>query len=718
MRVHKIKHVGIKLKNRIMGLFSNVNIYRDHKIFLTQSIKFKLMGSFLILILLIVMFGILAYSKASKAIINNHEESTMLSVDLIGQYLAQGLDAVETKATEIALEQKTVDYYSGKLKDDRFDEFNTYTEISNSIKAKASKDKFIYNINIFGEYGNDITYMGVLPSDAEGPYLYSKFIDSLEIKKQTDTKMTDTKKIGIWSGYHTALDKELHISEDTYCMSLYRPLRNIANKQIGYVVIDVRMDFINDILDKANFGEGSVTGVITNDGREIVKDNVESGLLQQSFYKKAMTEEMTTGKESVVFNSEECLFIYSKLAVSNAMIYTIIPMSSITELVRNLGFIITICALAACLIAVIIGTYLTTVISGSIHKANKVLEQAATGDLSGELRINRKDEFRILAVCMNQTLESIKELIRKMMSVSSTLSLSTEQVARNSSVLLSATQDISKTVEDIEQGIYQQANDTQNCLLQMNTLASQINTLTDNAASIDLITENAKEIINDGLTTVNALSDKVKSTSAVTGEVIEKIEGLNKDSKAISEITDAINMIASQTSLLSLNASIEAARAGEAGYGFGVVAQEIGKLAEQSLNAAKKIDVIIQQIQKRTTDTMSTANQVEATVAQQVEALVTTVNAFSGINSEVEKLAYNMKIMSKGMKEMEQVKVETLLAMESISAISEETAAATSELGSTATNQLNAVVALEQAARVLSEDSRDMEQSVKIFKVK
>ena len=208
-----------------------------------------------------------------------------------------------------------------------------------------------------------------------------------------------------------------------------------------------------------------------------------------------------------------------------------------------------------------------------------------------------------------------------------------------------ATEEISNSVNDIEQGVMQQAIDAESCLHQMSDRADKINVVYNNTNSI---------------------------------------------------------------------ASIEAARAGHAGLGFSVVAEEIRKLADQSMAASDEIGHIIKRINDQTKKTVKTAKSAESIVLSQEDVLNNTIEVFNNINQHVEKLSDNLDQIAGG---IEQAKDDTLRAIESISATAEESSAAASQLGTTAENQLSEVNRLNDVVQQLHDDSVNLENTIQIFKI-
>jgi methyl-accepting chemotaxis protein len=311
----------------------------------------------------------------------------------------------------------------------------------------------------------------------------------------------------------------------------------------------------------------------------------------------------------------------------------------------------------------------------------------------------------------------MRGLIEEVQGVGGKVDNSAEILSETTEQLLTATKDITSTIENIEQGIVQQASDTEQCLILMTTFSEEINKVNGSAYEIEQIANNTKPITNEGLIIMDELSGKAKETSDITQIVIEKVEEFKTLSTDISVIVETMSMIADQTNLLSLNAAIEAARSGEAGRGFTVVAQEIRKLADKSLQSVAQVQSIVEDIQVKANETVITARRAEDVVDSQMKSLDKSVQMFGNINQHVGDLVGNLNDILAGIKHIETAKEDVLTAIESISAVSEETAASAEEMSITATNQIGSVEGLKQAANALAEDAGKLNLSLKRFKI-
>lgn len=669
-----------------------------------RGIQVKLIGAFMIPVILFVIIGFMIYSKCSTTLNSTYEASANTSVGTLEEYLGLGFENIELMATRLSINSSITSYYTGsEVKSE-----SMLMDAKVALSNESTADKFIDHIIVCAKSGTACSEKGAIRGD-----VYNAFVESEEGKNvESEIGMGS-----MWISSHPAIDEVTGYDSDEYALSLVTVLKNNSNKSVGYIFIDVKTSFIQDILDNAQISDNSIKGFVLEDGSQVLSGDSDIKFADTDFYQEALAGENLQGSKEVSYEGADYLFTYSRIEGTNMLVCAMVPqkeiMAGAQAILRYTLIAVAICAV----IAIVVGSVLASGISKAIRKVNRVLKKTSDGDLTGQLSMKRKDEFNVLSSSITNMIGSMKDLILKMTNVSGHVSDSAVQVGTNSEVLLEVTKDITEAVDYINSGISQQAQDTESCLEQMNGLAERINVVHENTDEISEIAQEAQEAIENGMVIVANLGEKVQGTTEVTETIIREIRELNKESIAINSIIGTINEIAEQTNLLSLNASIEAARAGEAGRGFAVVSEEIRKLAEQSGNAGNQIGEIINHIQERLAATIETAGLAGESVAFQTEALNNTVDVFKNISQQVSKLAEDVEKITQSVGGIEQAKEDTMNAIESISTTSNQTESASEELARSTEKQLQAVEVLNDAVKRLQMDAEDLDTSVSIFKV-
>ena len=293
-------------------------------------------------------------------------------------------------------------------------------------------------------------------------------------------------------------------------------------------------------------------------------------------------------------------------------------------------------------------------LSDYVNEISAILQCMATGDLTED-----SDEITDFLGDFASIKESFVHILKRFNSTLTNIQTSADEVEEGAN-------GISQSSQALAEG----ATDQASAIQQLDaTVTSVANMATESARE----TQQAYDDIQKTVSDAEQEKEKVK-------ELTDEMRRIYEISSEIGNIIVTIENIASQTNLLSLNASIEAARAGEAGKGFAVVADQIGKLAADSANSAAETKELI----SKTVQEIEKGNAVTETVSQSFDRVIASMNTFADVAHQINETAVNqasaLEQVNQGIDQLSAAVQNTASSSEESAAISEQLSAKAEEL--------------------------------------
>ncbi len=331
------------------------------------------------------------------------------------------------------------------------------------------------------------------------------------------------------------------------------------------------------------------------------------------------------------------------------------------------------------------------------------LTRVAEGDLTvrvAEQDTKRKDEIGDIARGVKKLTAELNEIVKSIQVSSKEVSDFSELMNESVSRISETVSSVNLAVEDIAKGATSQATET----MQANSQVAQIGDAIEVAvAEVEHLSVSAKKMDEYSIDADKTLQELLiisKEADDAVNEIKKQTNETNASVQQIEKATDMITAIASQTNLLSLNASIEAARAGEAGKGFAVVADEIRQLAEQSRTSAEEIREIVAALIQNSDTSVKTMNNVSASIVTQNDKLDETLKVFGSLSAEVSSVMKAIKEISVQTQNLANLREGVVNIVEGLAAIAQENAAGAQE---TSASMYEVSTILEECTRQTQE---------------
>lgn len=365
-----------------------------------------------------------------------------------------------------------------------------------------------------------------------------------------------------------------------------------------------------------------------------------------------------------------------------------------------------------------LGYFVARLIIVPLRKAGAVADRVAQGDLQVEpLPSAGRGEVAKLGGAINDMVASLRMLLGEIRTSSERVAVSAEELRTGSSYAREAGAETAQAMQDIQKGFRTQLTSIHETTRAMDEMASGIQHIAGGNEDVAAASEIASSRADNGMTVITHTVTTIEELAAGVKEAAEGVARLGDRTREIDAVIELITTISRQTNMLALNAGIEAARAGAQGRGFGVVAEEVKKLAAQTSQAAVQVSDLIEEIQLETERLVGqmTANAAKAGLGAQ--AAHEAGESFGGIREQVEAVMSRIVAVSSTVQQMSAGSEEVLASSQALLGIAEASSGQTERVAAATRQSLEAIDRIGASSETLNELAEGLQSIVKGFRV-
>lgn len=373
-------------------------------------------------------------------------------------------------------------------------------------------------------------------------------------------------------------------------------------------------------------------------------------------------------------------------------------------------------------VLVVIGVFMSRAIARPIKLLTKVIDQNAEFDFSesktSRLLAKGKGETAVMSSALETLRGNLSGMVSKLAETAERLQMNADSLKNIVGELNSNSCDNSATSQELAASMQETSATTQ-------LIDERMSGINENTKKIGVLTNEGGVKAEGIIVKADGLKKNAEAANAKTREIYSKVKQESdtaiekaKEIERINTLTEAIANIASQTELLSLNASIEAARAGEAGRGFAVVAGEIGNLANQSTETANNITTIVAGV-KDAADSME--NSLNQMIAFMEETVMTDYATFIKVSTEysadAKSFSDSMKTINTSIADLEESIRDITNSVQGINRTVNEVTISINDIANKATDMVGYANDTGEKAEDNAKFAQELDQIVKKFKI-
>ena len=461
---------------------------------------------------------------------------------------------------------------------------------------------------------------------------------------------------------------------------------NDGTDNIRVISADMTLDRITIIVNSFIDMDNAEAFLVDKNTSVILADR-ESSLISQKLGASGQSEYYQ--KVSDKFNSNDYDFatidgnmtVFQEVDGTDWVLVSYIPKSIVLAKLIRLRTIMIIVGIVCIMVLCVLVERMTNVVVKPVKNMTKAITQMASGDFTVSVNVKGNDEIAVMGQSIQKFIQAMRQMITQIGDVSVLLK---EQAVSSKNVSGEM-----NTAADIQSKSMHELNDTVDQLsVSVNEIAENVTHLAGVAAetkndgdSVDIKMRETVEVSEKGRMDMEHVSEALNNIELSIRSLEEAVNKVGSASKEIVDIIKLIGDIADETNLLSLNASIEAARAGEAGRGFAVVASEIGSLAKNSTESVGHITQLIIEINKLVEDAVSQAGDSVGEIGDSAVLIHTAVDTFNTIFNNIKTTNELMANVVEKIGQVDEVATN-------VAAICEEQAASSDEIMATSESML------------------------------